>query len=206
MSDDSVDLWTVACQSPLSMEYSRQEYWNGLPFPFTGDLPNPGIKPVSLVSPALAGGFFTTSSTWEAQITFLLFSRSVLSNSLWPHGQQHTRLPCPPSPGACSNSFPVSQWSHPPISSSVIPYPSCLQSLPASGSFPMSQLFVTGDQSIGASASVLSMNIQDWFPLGLTGLISLLSKGLSESSPAPQFKGINSLVHSLFRLVRLGAG
>ena len=109
-----------------------------------------------------------------------MFSHSVVSDSLRPHGLQHTRLPCPsPTPGACSNSCPLSQWCHPAISSSVIPFSSCLQSFPASGSFPMSQVFTSGGQSIGASASVLPMNIQDWFPLRLTGLISLQSKGLS---------------------------
>ena len=111
---------------------------------------------------------------------FLLFSHPVVSNSLGPHGLQHTRLPCPsPSPGACSNSCPLNQWCHPTISSSVIPFSSCLQSFPASQPFTMSQLFASGGQSIGASASVLPMNIQDWFPLGWTGLISLQSKGLS---------------------------
>ena len=112
----------------------------------------------------------------------LLFSHSVVSDYLQPHGLQHARLPCPsPSPGACSNSHPVSQWYHPNISSSVVPFSSCLQTFPASGSFQMSQLFASRGQSIGASAStsVLPMNIQDWFPLGLTGLISLQSKGLS---------------------------
>ena len=112
----------------------------------------------------------------------LLFSCSVVSDSLWPHGLQHARLPCSsPSPRACSNSCPSSRWCHPTISSSVIPFSSCLQSFPASGSFPMSQLFASGGQSIraSASASVFSVNIQDWFPLGLTGLISLQSKGLS---------------------------
>ena len=111
----------------------------------------------------------------------LLFTHSVVSNSLWPHGLQHARLPCPsPSPGAYSNSCPLSWWCHPTISSSVVPFSSCLQSFPASGSFLMSQLFTSGGQSIGASASisVLPMNIRDWFPLGLTGLISLQSKGL----------------------------
>ena len=106
---------------------------------------------------------------------------AVLANSLRPHGLQHTRLPCPsPSPRACSNSCPLSQWCHPTISSSAVPYSSCPQSFPASGYFPMSQLFTSGGQSIGASASasVLPMNIQDWFPLGLTGWISLQSKGL----------------------------
>ena len=112
------------------------------------------------------------------------FSRSVASNSLQPHGQPHARLPWhvpSPTPRACSNSCPSSQWCHPIISSSVMPFFSCLQSFPASGSFPMSQLFTSGGQSIGASASVsvLPMNIQDWFPLWLTGLISLQSKGLS---------------------------
>ena len=98
---------------------------------------------------------------------------------LWPHGLQHARLPCPsPSPRACSNSCPLSQWCHPTISSSVIPF-SWLWSFPVSGSFLMSRLFTSGGQSIGALASVLPMNIQDWFPLGLTGLISLQSKGLS---------------------------
>ena len=104
----------------------------------------------------------------------LLFSCSVSSDSLRPHGLQHSRLPCPSSsPGACSNSCPLSQWCHPTISPSVVPFFSCLKSLPASGSF-LSQLFASSGQSIGASASmsVLSMNIQDWFPLGLTGLIS----------------------------------
>ena len=110
------------------------------------------------------------------------FSRSVVSDSLWPHESQHTRLPCPsPTPGAYSNFCPSSWWCHPTISSSVDPFSSHLQSFPASGSFPMSHLFASSHQSIGASASasVLPMNIQGWFPLGLTGLISLQSKGLS---------------------------
>ena len=112
----------------------------------------------------------------------LLISCSVVSESLWPHGLQHARLPCPSlSPRACSNSCPSSRWCHPTISSFVTPLSSCLQSFPASGSCPMSPLFTSSGQSIGASAlaSVLSMNIQDWFPLGLTNWISMLSKGLS---------------------------
>ena len=112
----------------------------------------------------------------------LLFSHLVLSDSLWPHGLQHARLPCPlPSPGICSNSCPLSQWCHPTNLSSVIPFFSWLQSFPASGSFPMSRLLTSGDQSIetSASTSVLQMNIQGWFPLGLTGWISWQSKGLS---------------------------
>ena len=108
------------------------------------------------------------------------FSCSVLSDSLQPHGQQHSRLPCPsPTRGAYSNSCPSRWWCRPTISSSVVPFSSCLQSFPASGSFLMSQFIPSGGQSIGASASVLPMKIQDWFPLGWTGLISLQSKGLS---------------------------
>ena len=104
-------------------------------------------------------------------------------NSLWPHGLQHTRLSCPsPTPGVYSNSCPLSQWCHPTISSSVIPFSSHLQSFPESGSFHMSQLLASGSQSIrvSASASVLPMNIQDWFRLGRTGLNSLQSKRLSQ--------------------------
>ena len=109
------------------------------------------------------------------------FSHSVMSDSLWPRRLHHARPPRPsPTPGTCSNSCPSSWWCHPTNSSSVIPF-SCLQSFPASGSFPMSQFFASGGQSIGvsASASVLPMNIRDWFPLVLTVLISLQSKGLS---------------------------
>ena len=103
-----------------------------------------------------------------------------MSDSLWPHGLQYTRLPCPSlSPRVCSNSYPLSRWCHPNISSSVTPFTSCSQSFPASESFPMSWIFASGGQSIGASTSVLPVNIQGWFLLGLTGLISLLSKRLS---------------------------
>ena len=112
----------------------------------------------------------------------LLFSCSVMSDSLWPHGLQHARLPCPSlSPRVCSNSCPLSRWRHPIISSSVLPFSSGPQSFPASGFFSMSQLFVLVGRSIraSASASVLPVNIWGWFPLGLTGLISLQSKGLS---------------------------
>ena len=110
------------------------------------------------------------------------FSRSVVSDSLWPHGLQHARLPCPSqSPGVCWNSCSLNQWCHPTISSSVIPFSSCLQSFPASGSFTMSQLFTSRGQKIvtSASKSVLPMNSHGWFPLDLTALISLQSKGLS---------------------------
>ena len=110
------------------------------------------------------------------------FSHSVMSDSLWPHGLQHTRPPCPSStPRVYSNSCPLSWWCHPNISSSVIPFSSCLHSFPATGSFQMSQLFASGGQSFGVSAStsVLPMSTQDWSPLGRTGWISLQSKGLS---------------------------
>ena len=109
-----------------------------------------------------------------------------MSNSLWPHGLQHTRLPCSsPTPGACSDSCPSNGWWHPTISSSVVPLSSCLQSFPVSGSFPMSsnefQFFASGGQKYWSFSFSISpsMNIEDWFPLGWTGLISLLSKGLS---------------------------
>ena len=110
------------------------------------------------------------------------FSRSVMSDSLGPHGLQHARPHCPsPTPGIYSNSCPLSWWCHPTILSSVLPFSSCLQSFPASGSLPMSQFFASGGKIIGpsASASARPMNIQDWFPSGLTALISLQSKGLS---------------------------
>ena len=108
------------------------------------------------------------------------FSYSVVSDSLRSHGQQHTRPRCPsPTPRVYPNSYLLSRWCHPTISSSVIPFSSLLQSFPASGSFQMSQFFPSGGQSIGVSASVFPMNTQDWFPLGWTGWIFLLSKGLS---------------------------
>ena len=118
-----------------------------------------------------------------------------MSDSLRPHGLQQARPPYPsPTPGIYSNSCPLSPWCHPTISSSVIPFSSCLQSFPASGSFPMSQFFTSGGQRIGASASasVLPMNIQDWFPLGWNGLISCSPRDSQESSPIPQFKRISS--------------
>ena len=115
-------------------------------------------------------------------ISSVQFNRSVMSDSLRPHELQYTRPPCPsPTPGVYSNSCPLSLWCHPIISSSVIPFSSCLQSFPTSGSFQMSQLFISGDQNIGVSAStsVLPVNTQDWSPLGWTGWISLQSKELS---------------------------
>ena len=125
-------------------------------------------------------------SIFKEGLIVMLFGRSGVSDSLWPHGLQPGRLPCPSlSPRACSNSCPSSRWCHPIISSSVIPSSSCLQSFPASGYFPVSQLFSSSGSSIGlsATASVLPVNIQGWSPLGWTGLISLQSKGLSRVFP-----------------------
>ena len=119
--------------------------------------------------------------TTQVQFRSVQLSCSVVSDSMRPHESQHTRPPCPsPTPGVHSDLRPLSQWCHPAILYPAIPF-SCLQSFPASGSFPMSQLFTSGGQSVGASAStsVFLMNTQHWFPLGLIGLISLLSKGLS---------------------------
>ena len=118
----------------------------------------------------------------KGEFSSVHFSRSVVSSFLWPHRLQQARPPCPsPTPGVHPNSCPVSQWCHPAISSSVVPFSSCPQSLPASGSFPMSQLFTSGGQSIevSASASVLPKNTQDGLPLKWTGWFSLQSKGLS---------------------------
>ena len=126
---------------------------------------------------------FTTSiAHCNIHFSSVQFSHSVVSDSLWPHGLQHTRPPCPsPTPGVYPNSCPSSRWCHPAISSSVIPFSSYLQSFPVPGAFPVNQFFSSGGQSIGASvyASVLPMTIQDWLPLGWTGWISLQSKGLS---------------------------
>ena len=135
-----------------------------------------------------------------ALVLLLLFSHSVVSNSLRTHGLQHARLICPsPSPGACWNSCLSSQWCHPTIISSAIPFSSCLQSFPALGSFSMSQLFTSGGQRIGASASasVLPTNNLNWFPLGWTGWISLQSKGLSRVFSNSTVQSIYSLVLSL---------
>ena len=113
----------------------------------------------------------------------LLFSCSTLSDSLWPHGLQHARLPYPSSsPGACSNACALSRWCHPTVSSSVVPFSSCLHSFSASGSFPVSQIFELEGESTRASvsASVLPVNIQCWFPLELAGFIFLLCNGRSE--------------------------
>ena len=137
---------------------------------------------------------YSCSDIWY--INSVQFSHSVVSNSLWPHEPQHARAPCPsPTPGVYPNSYPLSQWSYTTISSSVIPFSSCLQSFPTSRSFQMSQLFASGGQNIGVSAltSVLPMNTQDWSPLGLTGWISS-PRDSQESSPTLQYKSINSSV------------
>ena len=181
-------LWTVAHQGSLSMGFSRQEHWSGLLCPLQGVFPTQGSNS-GLMSPELAGSLLLVPP-------LLLFSLSAVPNSLWPNGLQHTWLPCPSSQ-ACPDSCPLSQWCHPIILSSVVPFSSCLQFFPASGSFPVSLPFISGGQSIGVSASVsaLPMNIQDWLPLGLTGWISLQSKGLSRVfSNTTQFEGINSSV------------
>ena len=133
------------------------------------------------------------------------FSYSVMFDSLGHHEhkispERHARPPCPsPTPRIYPKSCPLSQWCHPTISSSVVPFSSCPQSFPASGSFQMSQFFTSGGQSVGvsASASVLPMNTQDWSPLGWTGWISCSPRDSQESSPTPQFKSINSLALSL---------
>ena len=133
------------------------------------------------------------------------FSRSVMSDSLWPHESQHPRPPCPsPTPRAYPNSCPSSQWCHPAILSSVILFSSCPQSFPASESFPMNQFFTSGGQSIGvsASASVLPINTQDWSPLEWTGWISLQSKGLKSLLHHHSSKA-SILRHSAFLTVQL---
>ena len=161
--------WTVAHQVPLSMGFSRQEYWNGLPCPTPRDFPNPRIQ---LPSPILAGRFFTILTPVAVQS----FSH------VWLCDPMDCRRPCPSlSPRAYSNMCPLSQWCHQTIVSPDILFSSCLQSFPASGTFPLSWLLSSCGQSISvsASASVLPMNSEGWFPLGLTGWIALQSKGLS---------------------------
>ena len=165
----------IACKAPLSMGFPIQEYWGGLPFPSLGELPDPGIKSGS---PALLADSLLSELPGKPNVVLHIFngflysiifcsvqfSHSVMSDSLPPHESQHARPPCPsPTPEVYPNSCPSSRWCHPAISSSVVPFSSCLQSLPASGSFPMSQLFAWDGQSIGvsASASVLPVNTQE---------------------------------------------
>ena len=188
MSDPFVTPWTVGVtncrrlvvvhQPPLSMGFPRQEYWNGLLFPSPGDLPDPGIKPTS---PALQADSLPLSHQGNPfwYLSVQLLSRVRLLSAPWTAAHQASMSIT--NSQSLPNSCPLSWWCHPTISYSVIPISSCLQSFPALRSFPKSQFFTSGGQSIGlsASASVLSMNFQDRFPLGLTGLIPLLSKGLS---------------------------
>ena len=150
-----------------------------VPIPSPGDLPDPGIEPGSPASQA-----DSLPAEISVQFSSVQFSCSIVSDSLRPHESQHTRPPCPsPTPGVHSDLRPLSLWCHPAISSSVVPFSSCPQSLPASGSFPMSQLFAWGGPSAGVSAlaSFLSKNTQGWSPLEWTGWISLKSKGLSRA-------------------------
>ena len=191
-------MWSVSCSvvsdslGPCGLEPSRLLCpWNspGIPLPSPGDLSNPGIEPGSFALQAdslasepqgnltklLAKAYQTVCTATST----LLLSHRVVSDYLGPHGLQHAMLLCLPlSPRVCSNSCPLSWWHYLTISSSAALCSSCLQSFPASGSFPNSQLFPSGGQSTEASVSVLLMNIQDWFPLGWTGWISLQSKGL----------------------------
>ena len=175
--------WSWCVSTPHLILSSQQSYKSAIsPWIFADEKPETGRMSISNSSGSCCS-----------------VARSVLSHSLLPHGLQHARLFCPsPSPGACSNSCPLSQWCHPTIFSSVVPFSSCFQSFPASGSFLMSQLFASGGQNIGASASpsVLPANTQDWSALGWTGWISLQSKDSQESSPTLHFKSINSSVLS----------
>ena len=145
--------------------------------------------------------FSKHSGRLPSMFSSVQFTRSVMSDSLWPHESQHARPPCPsPTPGVHPNPCPSSRWCHPTILSSVVPFSSCPQSFPASGSFPMSQLLASSGQSVGVSAiaSFLPMKNQDWCPLGWTDWISLQSpRDSQESSPIPQFQHINSLALSL---------
>ena len=151
--------------------------------------------------------FFSSSSLYVDTVRrSVQFSHSVMSNYLKPHELQHTRLPCPsPTTKAYSNSCPLSLWCHPTISSSVVPFSSCPQSFPAGGSFPVSQFFTSGGQSIGgsASASVPLMNIQGWSPLGWTGWISLQSKGFSRVLSSTHNLKASILQHSALLMVQL---
>ena len=196
--------WTAECQASLSITKSRScsnscpsSQWchptiSSYVVPFSSCLQSFPASVSFLTSQFFASGGPSIGASASASALpmsiqdwfpfSVQFSHSVVSNSLRPHESQHARPPCPsPTPGVYPKSCPSSRWCHPAISSSAVPFTSCPQSLPASGSFPMSQLFAWGGQSVGdsASASVLSMNTQDWSPLGSTGCIFLQSKGLS---------------------------
>ena len=172
-------LWSTTC---LASSIFFQN-WNEINAPFLEKLPINSRNSSDLsVIYTYRCQYVRIMSNFTVLSKSVQFSHSVMSNSLRPHEPQHTRPPCPsPTPGVYSNPCLSSQWCHPTISSSVVPFSFCSQSFPASGSFQMSQLFASGGQSIGVSAStsVLPMNTQDWSPLGWTGWISLQSKGLS---------------------------
>ena len=176
--------WTVIQQAILSMGLSLQEYRSGIAIFSSWESYQTREQPMSPVLPTRAGRFFTTEPFRSPRnnIRSDQISRLVMSDSFRPHESQHARPPCPsPTPGVHSDSCPSSQWCHPAISSSLVPFFSCAQSLPASESFPMSQLFAWGGQSIGVSllASFLPKKSQGWSPSEWTGWISFQSKGLS---------------------------
>ena len=176
--------WTVIQQAILSMGLSLQEYRSGIAIFSSWESYQTREQPMSPVLPTRAGRFFTTEPFRSPRnnIRSDQISRLVMSDSFRPHESQHARPPCPsPTPGVHSDSCPSSQWCHPAISSSLVPFFSCAQSLPASESFPMSQLFARGGQSTGVSdlASFLPKKSQGWSPSEWTGWISFQSKGLS---------------------------
>ena len=161
--------WAIHSASILSIDQHATDPWESCLHFKAGQLKSEGYEPCGILQQ-------------DEMLNSIQFSRSVMSDSLWPHEPQHTRPPCPsPTPRVHPNPCPLCRWFQPTISTSVVPFSSCPQSFPASGSFPMSQLFASGDQSIGVSAStsVPPTNTQDWPPLGWTGWISLQSKGLS---------------------------
>ena len=176
----SVTPWTGSHQAPLSMGFSRKDYWSWLLFPTPGDLPGPEMEPAFST---LAGRHFTTVPPGKLEwLTSVQFSRSGVSDSLQPRESQHARPLCPSTtPRVHPDSRPLNQWCHPAISSSVVPFSSCPQSLPASESSPMSQVFTWGGQRTGVSAlaSFLPKKSQGWSPSEWTHWISLQSKGLS---------------------------
>ena len=173
-----IDIWKEAKYHSLSKKGKSKSQWNITSVP----VKMPIIKRQQIRSVGEDVKKREPSYTVDRNVNWYQFSCSVTSSYLWPHGLQHARLPCPsPTPRACSDSCPSSGWCHPTISSSVVPFSSCLQSFPASGFLPISKFLISSGQStrVSASASVLLMNIQDWFPSGLINLISLQYKGLS---------------------------